>query len=118
MQSSDSGVKDITLMAYDQPLRISIGDPGKRINVQPRDVRIGSVVWIRTPKCEENDIDLQVKIVSEDGNSLVGEVFDESHYVKDNKLVYPGEYLEFEIEGVRLGDRIRMYRENVRVISD
>lgn len=117
MELADSGVKDIKLMTYDKPSRISVTDPDKRIKNQPRDVCIGSVVWVRTPKCEEHDIDLRVKIVSEDGNSLIGEVFDESHYVKDNNLVYPGEYLQFEIEGVKLGDKIRMSRENVRVIG-
>ena len=116
MESTDSGVKDIKLITYDKPSMISMTDPDNRIKNQPSDVRVGSVVWVRTPKCEEYGIDLRVKIVSEAGNSLVGEVFDESHYVKDNNLVYPGEYAQFEIEGVKFGDKISMSRNNVRVI--
>lgn len=116
MRSIGSKVKDVTLMEYDQPHRLSVGNIDEGGLALPSDVRIGSVIWVRTPKCEANNIDLQVKIISEDKTSLIGEVFDESHYVKDNKLVYPGEYLEFEIEGVRLGDRIRMSRQNVRVL--
>ena len=116
MESTDSRVKDIELITYDKPSMISVADPDERIENQTRDVRAGSVVWVRTPKCEEHGIDLSVKIVCEAGNGLIGEVFDESHYVKDNNLVHPGEYVQFEIDGVKLGDRIRMSRENVRVI--
>ena len=116
MRSNDNEVKDVTLMEYDQPYRLSVGDIGEGIPALPRDVHIGSVVWVRTPKCAKNNIDLQVKIVIEDEKGFIGEVFDESHYVKDNNLVYTGEYPEFEIEGIRLGDRIRLSRQNVRVL--
>lgn len=116
MESTDSRVKDIELITYDKPSMISVADPDERIENQTGDVRAGSVVWVRTPKCEEHGIDLSVKIVCEAGNGLIGEVFDKSHYVKDNNLVHPGEYVQFEIDGVKLGDRIRMSRENVRVI--
>lgn len=118
MKENNKSPKILTLVEYDHPLKTSIRNIGEPHRAAFEDVGIDSVVWVRTPQCEEHSIDLRIKIEQQTASEeFVGRVFDEEHYVKDNKLVYPGEYYEFQIEGVKLGDTIRLSRKNARVIE-
>jgi hypothetical protein len=118
VKENNKSPKILTLVEYDYPLKTSIRNIGEPRRAAFEDVGIDSVVWVRTPQCEEHSIDLRIKIEQKTASDeFVGRVFDEEHYVKDNKLVYPGECYEFQIEGVKLGDTIRLSRKNARVIE-
>ena len=118
MQDAKRSPKTVTLVEYDQPLRIATSDLGEPNHAASEDIRIDSVAWVRTPQCEAQKIDLRVRIEQQTASdAFIGRIFDERHYVKNNKSVFPGEYMAFQIEGVKLGDTIRLLRNNIRVIE-
>lgn len=82
--------------------------------INTRDIAIGDTVSLY--KKGENDISIQAEVIEDLGDdNFLGRVKGFGYAIKDTaKVVAPGEYHEFEFQGIKPDSLIQFKRANVR----